>query len=241
MDLPKPVGSKPYNTILKTLAAKSVIEAEIVMKNAGGKLLNKILQDYPEDIDIDENGKMIAKTAVTVDDTWQRRGYCSKIGVVFVLAVSTGEVLDREVKSLICHECVSHKDDEKESGKYISWYETHKATCHINHTGSSDAMETEGVKEIFLRSVEKRKLKYTTFVGDGDRGSFAAVKEACYLKYGKKYVVSKEECVGHVQKRIGPGLREYKKRMRGKKSSDGKTVGGAKRLTDKVLDNIQNY
>ena len=34
MDLPKPVGSKPYNTILKKLAAKSVIEAEIVMKNA---------------------------------------------------------------------------------------------------------------------------------------------------------------------------------------------------------------
>ena len=37
------------------------------------------------------------------------------------------------------------------------------------------------------------------------------------------------------------GLREYKKRMRGKKLSYGKTVGGAKRLTDKVVDKIQNY
>ena len=77
----------------------------------GDKLLNKISQDYPEDIVIDENSRMIAKTATTVDGTWQRRGHCSKIGVVFVLAVSTGEVLDREVKLLICHECVSHKDD----------------------------------------------------------------------------------------------------------------------------------
>ena len=33
-------------------------------------------------------------------------------------------------------------------------------------------------------------------------------------------VVAKEECVGHVQKRMGTRLRDYKKRMRGQKLSD---------------------
>ena len=33
-------------------------------------------------------------------------------------------------------------------------------------------MEKEGAKEIFLRSIDKYKLKYTTFVGDGDSGCF---------------------------------------------------------------------
>ena len=69
----------------------------------------------------------------------------------------------------------------------------------------------------------------------------AAVRDACADKYGDKYIVKKEECVGHVQKRMGTSLREYKRKGRGKKLDDGKTVGGTNRLTDKVLDKIQNY
>ena len=94
-------------------------------------------------------------------------------------------------------------------------------------------METQGAKEIFLRSVAKRNMKYVEFVGDGDSGCFGSVKKACYEKYGDGYVVVKEECVGHVQKRMGTGLREYKRKMRGKKLSDGKTVGGVGRLSEK--------
>ena len=51
----------------------------------------------------------------------------------------------------------------------------------------------------------------------------------------------KEECVGHVQKRLGTALRKYKSDMRGKKLPDGKTVGGKNRLTDKIIDRMQNY
>ena len=102
-------------------------------------------------------------------------------------------------------------------------------------------METQGPKEIFLRSVEKMNMKYVEFVGDGDSGCFGSVKEACYEKYGDGYVVVKEECVGHVQKRMGTGLRECKRKIRGKKFSDDKTVGGVGRLTDQIIDKIQNY
>ena len=44
-----------------------------------------------------------------------------------------------------------------------------------------------------------------------------------------------------MQKRMGTGLREYKRKNRGRKLSDGKTVGGTNRLTDEVIDKIQNF
>ena len=40
---------------------------------------------------------------------------------------------------------------------------------------------------------------------------------------------------------MGTSLRKYKKKSRGKKLDDGKTVGGAGRLTDKTIDSMQNY
>ena len=49
------------------------------------------------------------------------------------------------------------------------------------------------------------------------------------------------DCVGHVQKRMGTALRNLKTQYRGQKLADGKTIGGAGRLTDKVIDSLQNY
>ena len=37
-DLPKPISSKPYNVLLKTLSEKSVGEAEAIMNNSATKL-----------------------------------------------------------------------------------------------------------------------------------------------------------------------------------------------------------
>ena len=60
-------------------------------------------------------------------------------------------------------------------------------------------------------------------------------------QYGESYNVTKEECVGHIQKGIGTAFNEYKKGMKGKKLADEKTVGGAGRLTQDVIKRIQNY
>ena len=59
--------------------------------------------------------------------------------------------------------------------------------------------------------------------------------------FGDNYIIVKEECVGHIQKRMGSGLREYKRKKRGIKLTDGKTVGGKGRLTDNMIDRMQNY
>ena len=36
---------------------------------------------------------------------------------------------------------------------------------------------------MFLRSIEKHKLKYTVYVGDGDSSSYGEVSEAAFKKY----------------------------------------------------------
>ena len=230
MDLPAPVTRKAFNNISKVITEKALEKVEEEMKSASERLFDLSLIETAECIDIDPvTLAMIANVPVTVDGTWQKRGHTSKIGVVFVLSVETGEVLDFVVKSLICHECVSHKN----TPDFTEWYQTHENVCMVNHKGSSDSMETAGAVEIFLRSIETRNLKYTTFVGDGDSSCFGVVSKACNNKYGDSYIVVKEECVGHIKKRAGKGLREFKRKNKGRKLDDGKTVGGRGRLTDR--------
>ena len=153
------------------------------------------------------------------------------MGVVLALSIDTSCVVDYSVKSLICFAYKNNKDSPDE------WKEVHKLNCSINHEGSSGKMEKDGSGEIFLRSTETRRLRYTTF--DGDSSSFGAVANAINRKYDDKYPVEKEDCIGHIQKRLGAALRSYKNKKRGVLLSDGKGVGGSGRLTDPVIDRMQ--
>ena len=75
----------------------------------------------------------------------------------------------------------------------------------------------------------------------GDSSCFGDVAKSCLEMYGEAYTITKEECVGHVQRRIGRALREFKRKMKGKKLEDNRPVGGRGRLTDVLIDRIQNY
>ena len=89
-------------------------------------------------------------------------------------------------------------------------------------------MEKIGAINIFKRSVEKHGLYYTLFYGDGDSKCYTAVKNI----YGPNKPVTKYECIGHFQKRVGNRLRKLMKE---------KKLGGAKRLTNTKIDILQNY
>ena len=71
-------------------------------------------------------------------------------------------------------------------------------------------MEVTGVERIFGRSIEKEFLRYTEYYGEGDPKSFAAVENV----YGEK-MTKKQECIGHVHKRVGSRLRKLKKNEKG--------------------------
>ena len=118
------------------------------------------------------------------------------MGVIFVISVDTGEILDYAVKSLFCHECKSRNTEDQESKKYKDWKKAHEPNCEINQEGSSKEMEAVAAVEIFSRSITARQLKYTTFVDDGDSSSFGRVKETLEKKFGPTYEIMKDECVG---------------------------------------------
>ena len=239
MDLPPPLLNDSYTKISHQLGKKCEEVAEKAMKVAASRILHNTMDTNPDKISVLKDGTSVAGIAVSLDGTWQKRGHNSKNGVVFLISVDSGEVLDYSVKSQHCGECDKHQNN-KETERYKRWHEMHAPKCSRNYEGSSGGMEAAAGVEIFLRSMEKNNLQYTTFVGDGDSSCFSKVKEALTEKYGEMYQLTKEKCTGHVQKRMGSGLREYKRKQQGIKLDDGKGVGGTGRLTDAIIDRIQN-
>ena len=84
-------------------------------------------------------------------------------------------------------------------------------------------MEKETAGEMFINSIERRKLRYVEYVGDVDTNSFGAAVQALTEIFVDDYNIIKEDCIGHIQKRMGAALRNFKSECRGIKLSDGKT------------------
>ncbi|GFX28140.1 uncharacterized protein TNCV_424671 [Trichonephila clavipes] len=144
----------------------------------------------------------IVECGISVDGTWQRRGYSSMNGCVAALSVDTGKVVDIEIMSSYCPTCrkISKMPRSIESETFAADH-----VCHSNFQGSALKMEAVGATRIFQRSIVKRGLKYAHYYGDGDSKGFISVKDT----YGKDSV-TKYECIGHVQKRVGARLRKLK-------------------------------
>ena len=100
MELPPPVTKKAYNQNMKKIENAAISNAETLMCEAAERL-SQLASSEDEESVVDINGQSVTKIAVSVHGTWQKRGHSSKIGVVFVVSVMTGEILDYEVKSLI--------------------------------------------------------------------------------------------------------------------------------------------
>ena len=92
--------------------------------------------------------------------------------------------------------------------------------CGINHHGSSSAMVKDAAVNIFNRRINKYKMRYINFYSDVDTERFASIEN---IYPGIK--VTKFECIGHVQKRMGKRLRTLRKTVKG--------LGGTGRLNEK--------
>ena len=143
----------------------------------------------------------VLDVCVTSDGTRSKRGFTATYGIMVVIAWETGQVLDFLIRSKRCNAC-SRKLNKvtEESAEFAAWWETHKDNCEKNHSGSSPSMEAEAALDIWKRSEECLHLRFTEVISDGDH-------------YGENVTITKYECVGHIQKRVGKGLREVKKQV----------------------------
>ena len=124
-DLPLPLSHSAYNNLMKKFQTCYAEEANrSLQKTALNLKIHMKKQDSKcKDLDLSSD---IFEVSVSVDGTWQKRyGYSLLLGVLFVLAIETGEILDYEVRSKVCFECKSREYD-KDSEHYKRWREDHK-------------------------------------------------------------------------------------------------------------------
>ena len=203
-DMPAPCGRNHYPShYLNKIEEVTKSAAEVSMLAAAEELheeADHTPSAVPGCIDI----------PVSFDSSWKTRGFYSNLGFGSAISALTKKVLDYELLNRICEKCNrwSAKRREEHPDEYRKWYDSHKANCKVNHTGSSQSMEPAAAKLIWSRSVEKRKLCYTTFIGDGDSKSF---QQVCDLNLYNDTPVRKEECLAHVSKRLKKTLCTVKK------------------------------
>ena len=239
LNLPPP--TQTYSTNMKLLAEQATTEARRSMQQAADEV--KAIQ-----------GRDIR---VSVDGTWQRRGYSSKQGVVTVLSNlgqnESNKVIDTEVLSTFCHTCLQTNNDNIKLSTIKKGH-----TCAKNHDGSAGSMEVAGAVKIFGRSKDQYGLQYTEYLGDGDSKAYATVASSNI--YSKP--ISKLECCGHIQKRMGKALmrlvddnkskvfivnqagvhitsKTVPNKSRGERLYRG--IGGQGRLTSKAIKSIQGH
>ena len=226
MNMPQPMN-RTFQDCIDSMHPAYVNTAEHSMNNAALQL------SVNQDSDNDELDN-ITNIDVSVAGR-QRRGYASLNGAVTVIGMDNGKCIAYDCMAKTCKSC-QFWDKKKGTEEYDNFTKTHE--CPVNHTGSAGAMEAEGVVRCFQKSVESRKLRYVTYIGDGDSKAYSSVLKANPYP---GVSVSKGECIGHIQKRAGSRLCRLKKEYGKKLLSDLKSLGGNGRLADKQINKLQNY
>ena len=217
LDLPAPISPKHYGAHNKSIESLTtpVIDQELSLS------AEKIRKIKIENGEADNEG--IIECGVTIDGSWLNRGVSSRHGFVSVISVDTGEVLDYHYMCSVCPDCETW--DDKTSPEYLQWFVNHEPQCSMNYEGSSQNMETEGASVLYGRSIAKYKLRYNPFIGDGDSKAYKRVLKD--KPYGDDFHIEKEECIGHIQKRMGTRLRNLINKSKGKSFTNFQKLSSA--------------
>ena len=117
--------------------------ANETMRDASADLLSK--SKYPND-------DPVIEAAVSCDGSRQKRGYLLLNGVVTVISMDNGKILDIEPMTRACKSCSLH---EKLKTFVPKGFEECNLThaCKIYHIGTAANMEPEGAKRIWERQI----------------------------------------------------------------------------------------
>ena len=129
MGMLPPVSQRAYITQNQKLFVASGEEQEDFFADDAAELR----KDVPED--------QVLDITVTCDGTLARRGFQSLYGVVVVVSWRTGKVLDVEVLRKHCQACATHHGMDTSSDGFLDWWGSHQASCEVNYSSSSSAME----------------------------------------------------------------------------------------------------
>ena len=167
MNLPSLLTKKNYSKLSKFLKTAVYDVAQESMSNAGKEVVSLLGSEC----------------GISVDGSWQKRGYVSLKGCVTAISIDLGKILDVEPMSRYCKGCQARENSDKQSEHYKIWKANH-VNSKANFNGSAPAMEARGAERIFKRSLLNHGLYYTDFYGDGDSKSHPRVAKV-YEEFGK--------------------------------------------------------
>ena len=194
MGMLPPVSQRAYTTQNQKLFVAAGYMRDFSFADNAAELR----KDVPED--------QVLDITVTCDGTLARRGFQSLYGIVVVVSWKSGKVLEVEVLSKDCQACDTHHEMNTSSYEILDWWEGHQASCEVNYCGSSSVMVSTGAFAIWKRSLSYNTLRYTQMISDGNSKTFKLLSDR--LPYGGSNLVSKHECVGHMQKRMGTAMQD---------------------------------
>ena len=120
MNLPKPMRRMNYDKTSKVLRNAVKIIAEQTMQG-------------PESLKQENDGSPV-NTAVSVDGSWQKRGFTSMNGVVTVISVNNGKNLDSEPMSRRCKACaIKIIENKNDPLAFKLWRESHDCKIKVPH------------------------------------------------------------------------------------------------------------
>ena len=151
LDALSPVSTNIYTQYNKEIREKSHQQALDSMKNAR----EEIRKHYGATLS--EN---IIDILVSCDGTWQKRGFTSLFGAVFIIAYETGKWSTTSCCPSTVPVAVIGKNRTRcQPNTRIGWKASHE--CDANFSGSAGAMEPEGAVLLSKRSLDF-KIRYTS-------------------------------------------------------------------------------
>ncbi|XP_028412384.1 uncharacterized protein LOC114535204 [Dendronephthya gigantea] len=128
------ISKTAYYQHLDTILSALEMEAKEEMTEAGQSLRKLVLTEN----EMEDDGSVL-DVGVSFDGTWAKRGFTSLIGVVFVISIDTGKVLDYYVISKTCQKCALKRAKCESDEEFEEWQIEHvfSGECDVNFDGSS--------------------------------------------------------------------------------------------------------
>ena len=124
MNMPMPMTNNNYDKIVGVIATNIKSVAEETMSEACVDIRNNVLPDVNDDV--------IVNTVISCEGSWLRRGCSSINGVVTIVSMDSGKILDCEQMSRYCKGCYLHsKMAVTDPATYKTWKDS--LICKINH------------------------------------------------------------------------------------------------------------
>lgn len=162
------------------------------------------------------------------DGSWHRKGFASLTGLTSLVDYTANKVIGVDVRAKYCPRC-------RRKGRCAV-----PSKCSKNYEGSSGGMEPEGLIAIVTGIYHRTGFRLTRYLGDGDTKAFTKLKEAL-ANMDEPWEVTKDECVNHVNKRMGARFRKTTKEMKGVMVDGRSGIGGKNRITVKAMGKMQAF